>query len=293
MVSLSDLVDGGLRGQWWPPLRDFLSVSLDDDGTLKSDVVDDITTGMATSTDLAAVQTDVDTNATNVAVLTSGLGTHLANLSNPHVVTKTQVGLGNVDNTSDANKPVSTATQTALDLKATAANLTSHTGNTSNPHSVTKSQVGLANADNTSDANKPVSSATQTALDAKVADFTQNLVVTLTFGDSINVLTSGEPVQDFVVPETCTLVGTEVWADASGSITFNSAKAASGSVSFTDIDASAPINLSSQQTKTPDTTLTGWTTAITQYDKIRTNVTGSPGTVKRVWVSYRFTKARA
>jgi hypothetical protein len=32
-------------------------------------------------------------------------------------VTSTHVGLGNVDNTSDANKPVSTATQTALDLK--------------------------------------------------------------------------------------------------------------------------------------------------------------------------------
>jgi hypothetical protein len=33
-------------------------------------------------------------------------------------VTKSMVGLGNVDNTTDANKPVSTATQTALDLKA-------------------------------------------------------------------------------------------------------------------------------------------------------------------------------
>jgi hypothetical protein len=33
-------------------------------------------------------------------------------------VTKTMVGLGNVDNTSDVNKPVSTAQQTALDLKA-------------------------------------------------------------------------------------------------------------------------------------------------------------------------------
>lgn len=32
-------------------------------------------------------------------------------------ITKTMVGLGNVDNTSDVNKPVSTATQTALDLK--------------------------------------------------------------------------------------------------------------------------------------------------------------------------------
>ena len=34
------------------------------------------------------------------------------------VLTKSDVGLGNVDNTSDANKPISTATQTALDLKA-------------------------------------------------------------------------------------------------------------------------------------------------------------------------------
>lgn len=41
-----------------------------------------------------------------------------ANLTtNPHSVTKTQVGLGNVDNTSDVDKPISTATQAALDLK--------------------------------------------------------------------------------------------------------------------------------------------------------------------------------
>ena len=43
---------------------------------------------------------------------------HTSNVSNPHKVTKEQVGLGNVDNTSDANKPISTATQNALSLKA-------------------------------------------------------------------------------------------------------------------------------------------------------------------------------
>jgi len=42
---------------------------------------------------------------------------HLTNTNNPHSVTKAQVGLGNVDNTSDADKPVSTATQTALSGK--------------------------------------------------------------------------------------------------------------------------------------------------------------------------------
>ena len=43
---------------------------------------------------------------------------HLANENNPHNVTKAQVGLGNADNTADLDKPISTATQTALDLKA-------------------------------------------------------------------------------------------------------------------------------------------------------------------------------
>lgn len=47
----------------------------------------------------------------------TGLSTHIADTANPHAVTKSQVGLANADNTSDANKPVSTATQTALDLK--------------------------------------------------------------------------------------------------------------------------------------------------------------------------------
>ena len=58
---------------------------------------------------------------------------HVTLTNNPHTVTKSQVGLGNVDNTSDVNKPISTATQTALDA---------HEALTNNPHSVTASQVG-------------------------------------------------------------------------------------------------------------------------------------------------------
>ena len=38
--------------------------------------------------------------------------------TNPHGTTKTDIGLSNVNNTSDADKPISTATQTALNLKA-------------------------------------------------------------------------------------------------------------------------------------------------------------------------------
>lgn len=58
------------------------------------------------------LQADVDTRATD-----TDLDAHTANTSNPHSVTKAQVGLSDVDNTSDANKPISTATQTALDGK--------------------------------------------------------------------------------------------------------------------------------------------------------------------------------
>jgi len=82
---------------------------------------------------------------------------------------KTLVGLSNVDNTSDANKPVSTAQQTALNAKANLASPT-FTGTVTLPsttNGLTKSNVGLSNVDNTSDANKPVSTATQTALNAK------------------------------------------------------------------------------------------------------------------------------
>lgn len=53
--------------------------------------------------------------------LVTKLDTHISNKSNPHSVTKAQVGLGNVDNTSDANKPISTATQNALNSKFNAS----------------------------------------------------------------------------------------------------------------------------------------------------------------------------
>lgn len=83
---------------------------------------------------------------------------------------KADVGLGNVDNTSDAAKPISTATQTALDAKqATIAAGTTgqYWRGDKTWQTLDKSAVGLANVDNTTDANKPISTATQTALNGK------------------------------------------------------------------------------------------------------------------------------
>lgn len=120
---------------------------------------------------------------------------------------RTNLGLGNVDNTSDAAKPISTATQAALDLKANAADvnaaldlkatvaaLQAHMAITADTtmlatkaaltdlnnyapkasptftgtvSGIDKTMVGLGSVDNTTDAAKPISTATQAALDLK------------------------------------------------------------------------------------------------------------------------------
>lgn len=56
------------------------------------------------------------------ATVQGALTTHTSDLNNPHATTKAQVGLGNCDNTSDVNKPISTLQQAALNLKYDASN---------------------------------------------------------------------------------------------------------------------------------------------------------------------------
>lgn len=95
------------------------------------------------------------------------------------VLTKPQVGLGNVDNTADADKPVSSATVTyvgnmvsvhaastatygatgAVVVELTLTNKTLTAPAITSPTGIVKGDVGLGNVDNTSDANKPVSTA--------------------------------------------------------------------------------------------------------------------------------------
>lgn len=65
----------------------------------------------------SALKTAYDNAVSWISVNGANLLNHLSNKSNPHEVTASQIGLGNVSNTSDANKPVSIATQTALDNK--------------------------------------------------------------------------------------------------------------------------------------------------------------------------------
>lgn len=92
--------------------------------------------------DEAATRAQADTT------VNAKVDSHIGNKSNPHAVTKAQVGLGNVNNTSDVDKPVSTAQATAIaDAKAAGTNaqtnLTTHMQNMSNPHGVTRDQLGM------------------------------------------------------------------------------------------------------------------------------------------------------
>lgn len=112
------------------------------------------------------------------------INTHINDTDNPHNVTKAQVGLDQVNNTSDADKPVSTATQSALDSKVDKIDgkqLSTNDYTTADQNKVaesinesavntlintaigklTKANVGLDNVDNTADANKEVLSATK------------------------------------------------------------------------------------------------------------------------------------
>ena len=100
-------------------------------------------------------------DASYASTITTALGTK-APIASPTFtgtvagVTKTHVGLGNVDNTTDANKPISTATQTALDLKLASATASTTYATIASPTftgtvgGVTKAMVGLSDVDNVS-----------------------------------------------------------------------------------------------------------------------------------------------
>jgi hypothetical protein len=136
---------------------------------------------------LSEMQTSLINNVINVDVqnmITDALNIHIADNNNPHNVTKSQVGLGLVDNTPDMDKPVSTAQsnlivtvknevvdlgnlnlndiqelQTQINdytttIQALETKIDTHANSTDNPHDVTAEQVGLGNVTNVSDAEK-------------------------------------------------------------------------------------------------------------------------------------------
>lgn len=118
-------------------------------------------------------------------------------------LSRASLGVDQVSNTADSAKPVSSATQTALDAKASAATLATHLSDAGNPHAVTKSQVGLPLANNTADADKPVSTAQQAAIDAAVAGLQTPPIVTgtsPTTGQTVSANTDKKEETLYITP---------------------------------------------------------------------------------------------
>lgn len=116
--------------------------------------------------------------------ITNNLNAHINNKSNPHSVTKAQVGLGNVQNLAPADMPVSTAQATAIaDAKAAGTkaqtDLSTHANRKDNPHNVTRAQLGLATTDQVVFAKTTAASGFWKESDGRLKSQVENLNHTL------------------------------------------------------------------------------------------------------------------
>lgn len=117
-------------------------------------------------------------------VIKKSLDAHIGNKSNPHNVTKAQVGLGNVQNLAPADMPVSTAQAASIaDAKAAGTkaqtDLSTHANRKDNPHNVTRAQLGLATTDQVVFAKTTAASGFWKESDGRLKSQVENLNHTL------------------------------------------------------------------------------------------------------------------
>ena len=117
-------------------------------------------------------------------VIKESLDAHIGNKSNPHHVTKAQIGLGNVQNLAPADMPVSTAQAAAIaDAKAAGTkaqtDLNTHANRRDNPHNVTRAQLGLATTDQVVFAKTTAASGFWKESDGRLKSQVENLNHTL------------------------------------------------------------------------------------------------------------------
>jgi hypothetical protein len=214
---------------------------------------------------LYATNTRVDTVVFNgeaaldtlETAVTGSLSTHVGNTLNVHgiantsllattanvetavaAVTKTSLGLGSVDNTSDSSKPVSTAQASAIATAKTEAitaagsaadtKISTHNTDTSDVHgiadtsllalksevaAVTKTTLGLGNVDNTADTAKPVSTAQSTAIATAKAEAIADAT------SQVNALLTGAPAALNTLDELAAALGDD--ANFAATVTTN------------------------------------------------------------------------
>ena len=170
------------------------SASAEQAGTISADQFNKLNSGLNGDITNALNKAKAYTDAAKTAlekliqdsdkVIKESLDAHIGNKSNPHNVTKAQVGLGNVQNLAPADMPVSTAQAAAIaDAKAAGTkaqtDLNTHANRRDNPHNVTRAQLGLATTDQVVFAKTTAASGFWKESDGRLKSQVENLNHTL------------------------------------------------------------------------------------------------------------------
>lgn len=170
------------------------SASAEQAGTVSADMFNKLNSGLNGDITNALNEAKAYTDAAKTTlekliqdsdkVIKESLDAHIGNKSNPHNVTKAQVGLGNVQNLAPADMPVSTAQAAAIaDAKAAGTkaqtDLSTHANRSDNPHNVTRAQLGLATTDQVVFAKTTAASGFWKESDGRLKSQVENLNHTL------------------------------------------------------------------------------------------------------------------
>lgn len=170
------------------------SASAEQAGTISADMFNKLNSGLNGDITNALNEAKAYTDAAKTAlekliqdsdkVIKESLDAHIGNKSNPHNVTRAQIGLGNVQNLAPADMPVSTAQATAIaDAKAAGTkaqtDLNTHANRRDNPHNVTRAQLGLATTDQVVFAKTTAASGFWKESDGRLKSQVENLNHTL------------------------------------------------------------------------------------------------------------------
>lgn len=170
------------------------SASAEQAGTISADMFNKLNSGLNGDITNALNKAKAYTDAAKTAlekliqdsdkVIKESLDAHIGNKSNPHNVTKAQIGLGNVQNLAPADMPVSTAQAASIaDAKAAGTkaqtDLSTHANRKDNPHNVTRAQLGLATTDQVVFAKTTAASGFWKESDGRLKSQVENLNHTL------------------------------------------------------------------------------------------------------------------
>lgn len=170
------------------------SASAEQAGTISADMFNKLNSGLNGDITNALNEAKAYTDAAKTAlekliqdsdkIIKESLDAHIGNKSNPHNVTKAQIGLGNVQNLAPADMPVSTAQAASIaDAKAAGTkaqtDLSTHANSKDNPHHVTRDQLGLATTDQVVFAKTTAASGFWKESDGRLKSQVENLNHTL------------------------------------------------------------------------------------------------------------------